>query len=210
VSFPLGGDFSATTRSWQGYGGFAQSLARWLMGETVPPGVGLRTALEGSKLRADLFYDESWNQRIAAHAPELVLVQGDNIQAAPAEWERLAPGHYRATVELVPGTYLRGAVKIGDAAFAFGPVNSVTNPEWSFDRKRLDELKSVSSRSGGAERVDLSDVWNAPRPPAWKDFQRWLAVALVLVLLLEAWQTRTGWGAGWFKRADKQAPEAVA
>ncbi|WP_050029814.1 VWA domain-containing protein [Verrucomicrobium sp. BvORR034] len=210
VSFPLGGDFSATTRSWQGYGGFAQSLARWLMGETVPPGVGLRTALEGSKLRADLFYDESWNQRIAAHAPELVLVQGDNIQAAPAEWERLAPGHYRATVELVPGTYLRGAVKIGDAAFAFGPVNAVTNPEWSFDRKRLDELKSVSSRSGGAERVDLSDVWNAPRPPAWKDFRRWLAVALVLVLLLEAWQTRTGWGAGWFKRADKQAPEAVA
>ncbi|HSJ03098.1 MAG TPA: VWA domain-containing protein, partial [Verrucomicrobium sp.] len=73
VSFPLGGDFSNLTRSWQGYGGFAQSLARWLMGETVPPGVGLRTTLEGSKLRADLFYDDSWTQRIAAHAPELVL-----------------------------------------------------------------------------------------------------------------------------------------
>jgi uncharacterized membrane protein len=199
ISFPLGGDFSTLTRSWEGYGGFVQSLVRWLMGEKVPPGIGLRTAMEGSKLRADLFYDETWNDRIAAHAPELVLVAGDEPKAKQAAWERLAPGHFRATVDIEPGDYVRGAVKIGDAAFPFGPVNSVTDPEWSLDRQRLQELKTVSARSGGGERVDLSDVWNAPRPPAWRGFQRWLMIALILALLLEALQTRTGWGLPWGK-----------
>ena len=193
VSFPMGGDFSQQTRVWKNYGGFTQSLARWLMGEQLPPGVGLRTAMDGSRLKTDLFYDESWNDRIAAHAPELVLAEGADGKARPVSWERLAPGHFRASLDVEGEAYLRGAVKIGDAAFPFGPVNAVTNPEWSFDKTRLDELRSVSARSGGAERVDLSDVWSAPRPPAWKDVQRWLLTALVLALLLEAWQTRTGW-----------------
>lgn len=194
VSFPLGGDFSQKTRAWKNYGDLSQSLVRWLMGEQVPPGIGLRTAMEGSVLKTDLFYDETWNDRIAAHAPELILAEGADGKARPVAWERLEPGHYRATLDVDGETFLRGAVKIGDAAFPFGPVNSVTNPEWSFDKSRLEELQSVSARSGGTERLDLSDVWNAPRPPAWKDFQRWLLIALVLALLLEAWQTRTGWG----------------
>ncbi|MFZ4764441.1 MAG: VWA domain-containing protein [Roseimicrobium sp.] len=193
VGFPLGGEFSQKTRAWQQYGGFTQSLARWLMGESLPPGIGLRTTMDGSKLKADLFYDESWNERVAAHAPELVLAKGADGKAQPVGWERLAPGHYRATLEVAGDTYVRGAVKLGAAAFPFGPVNAVTNPEWSFDRSRVAELRAVSARSGGAERVDLSDVWQAPRPPAWQHVHRWLLVALVLALLLEAWQTRTGW-----------------
>ncbi len=72
--------------------------------------------------------------RIAAHAPELVLAEGADGKAAPGAWERLAPGHFRATLDVDGETYLRGAVKIGDAAFPFGPVNAVTNPEWSFDQ----------------------------------------------------------------------------
>jgi hypothetical protein len=163
------------------------------MGEQVPPGVGLRTAMDGSRLKADLFYDDSWNDRISSQAPELVLAEGAGGQARPVNWERLAPGHFRATIDVEGESYVRGAVKIGESAFPFGPVNAVTNPEWSFDKTRIEELRAVSARSGGAERVDLSDVWNAPRPPAWRDIQRWLLISLLLALLLEAWQTRTGW-----------------
>jgi uncharacterized membrane protein len=193
VSCPLGGDFSQKTRAWKNYGSFCQSLGRWLMGEQVPPGVGLRADMDGSRLKADLFFDETWNDRVALHAPELVLSEGAGGVARPVNWERLAPGHFRATLEIVGEHYVRGAVKIGDSAFPFGPINSVVNPEWSFDRSRLTELRAVSQRSGGAERVDLSDVWNAPRPPAWRDMQRWLLIALVGMLVFEAWQTRTGW-----------------
>ena len=148
---------------------------------------------ESSRLKADLFYDESWNDRISAHAPELVLAQGADGPAKNIPWERLAPGHFLASVDVEGETFLRGAVKIGGAAFPFGPVNAVTNPEWSFDKTRIEELRNVSARSGGSERVDLSDVWHALRPPAWRDVQRWLLIALVIALLLEAWQTRTGW-----------------
>ncbi|MCE9518647.1 MAG: VWA domain-containing protein [Verrucomicrobia bacterium] len=193
VAFPMGGDFSTLTRGWKNYGGFAQSLARWLMGNQLPAGLGLKTTLDGSQLKADLFYDETWNARIAAHAPELVVSAGSDGRLRTVPWERQAPGHFRAVLELEGDKYLRGAVKIGDAALSFGPVNAVTNPEWSFDKARLDELRDASARSGGAERVDLSDVWRAPRPPAWRDMQRWLLMALMVALLLEAWQTRAGW-----------------
>lgn len=200
VSCALGGDFSQKTRAWKNYGGFAQSLGRWLMGEQLPPGVGLRTTMEGSRLKADLFFDETWNERVSRHAPELVLAEGSGGEARPVDWERLAPGHFRATLDVGGGTYVRGAVKIGEAAFPFGPVNSVVNPEWSFDRSRLEELRAVSLRSGGAERVDLTDVWNAPRPPAWRGFQTWLLIALLVFLIFDAWQTRTGWSP--FKRRE--------
>ena len=196
VSFPLGGDFSSLTRSWKSYGGFTQSLARWLMGEAVPPGIGLRTAMEGSRLKADLFYDETWNDRITARAPELVLARGADGETKTIAWERLAPGHFQASLDVDTTAFVRGAVKLGESAFPFGPVNAVINPEWTFNKTRLAELRDVSARSSGSERVDLSDVWHAPRPPAWSDVQRWLLIALIMALLLEAWQTRTGWTIG--------------
>ncbi|MEI6536812.1 MAG: vWA domain-containing protein, partial [Verrucomicrobiaceae bacterium] len=193
VSYPMGGDFSKLTREWKNYGGFSQSLVRWLMGIQMPAGAGLRTVVEGSRLKSDLFFDETWNERVAAHAPELLLVQGADGAARREPWERLAPGHFRASFDVASADYLRGAVKIGDVALPFGPVNVVSNPEWAFDKARLEEMKAVSARSGGRERVDLSDVWHATRMPAWRNMQHWLLIGLLLALLLEAWQTRAGW-----------------
>jgi hypothetical protein len=43
------------------------------------------------------------------------------------------------------------------------------------------------------ERVDLSDVWRAPRPVAWRGLRRWLLPLLVLLVLLEALATQVGW-----------------
>ncbi len=194
VSFPLGGDFSKLTREWAGYGGFVRSLTRWLMGEALPPGLGLRTQLEGSRLRADLFYDETWAETIAASSPELSLTSEDQTEARVVPWLRLAPGHFQASIDLEGLSLVRGAVRLGNHALPFGPVNVITNPEWSADRTRLQELATTAARSGGSERLDLSDVWRAPRPSAWTPFSRWLLIAFLLVLLLEAWQTRAGWG----------------
>lgn len=193
VSFPLGGEFSVKTRGWDGYGGFVQSLTRWLMGEKEPPGMGLRTTMEGSKLRADLFFDESWYERVSASAPELVVAEGADGETRQVAWERLAPGHFGAVMEIAGSDYVRGAVHAGGVAFPFGPVNAITNPEWSFDKARMKELRELSLRSGGGERVDLSDVWHAQRPPAWRGLQGWLLLTLLGLMLMEAWQTRTGW-----------------
>jgi len=111
----------------------------------------------------------------------------------PRDWERLAPGHFAAGVDAADVAYLRGAIRLGEEAIPVGPLNVSTNPEWTFDRGRRDQLAAVSIRSGGEPRVDLSDVWTAPRPASFRSIRRWLIPALLLLILVEALQTQTGW-----------------
>jgi hypothetical protein len=193
VAFPLGGEFSQMTRDWPGYGGFVQSLARWLAGPPLPPGVGMQARVEGTRVRLDLVYDDSWAERVAADPPELTVSRGPGGAATKLSWERLAPGHFTAGLDAADVDYVRGAVRLGESALAVGPLNVTANPEWAFDRTRLEELRAVSGRSGGVERVDLSDVWRAPRPVAWRGLRRWLLPLLVLLVLLEALATQVGW-----------------
>lgn len=192
VSFPLGGEYSKATREWPGYGDLTQSLARWLIGEQMPDGLGLRAQVEGDELVADLMYEPEWAERIAADPPRLVLAASAMGKTNDVPWQRMAPGQFRARMTLPADNWVRGAVRVGGAAIPFGPLNAMVNPEWALDQARVDELRSVSQRSGGAQRVDLSDVWSAPRAPAFRDITRWLLVALLLALLVEAWRTRIG------------------
>ena len=193
VTFPLGGEHSQLTRDWDGYGGMAQSLARWLAGPPLPPGVGLAARVDGTQLRLDLVYDDTWTDRVAADPPELTVSRGAGGEATTVPWERLSPGRYSAAIDAADVEYVRGAIRLGDGALAVGPINVPSNPEWSFDRGRVEELLAVSGRSGGVERVDLSDVWQAPRPAAWQGLRRWLLPALLVTILLEALATQVGW-----------------
>ncbi len=196
VMFPLGGDFSEMTRGWDGYGGMVQSLARWLAGPSRPPGIGMQSRVDGTQVQFDLFYDdtdESWADRVATDPPELTVSRGQGGEATFIPWERLAPGHFAAAVDAAEFEYIRGAVRLGDTALAVGPVNVSSNPEWAFDRSRIEELLAVSSQSGGVERVDLSDVWKAPRPAAWRGLRRWILPTLLIAILLEALATQVGW-----------------
>ncbi|MFM9058688.1 MAG: hypothetical protein ACKOSQ_06165 [Planctomycetaceae bacterium] len=193
VTFPMAGERSEAQRAWPGYADFAQSLARWLVGTALPPGIGLRTDVDGTRIRFDLFHDDSWAGRLAADPPQLAVARGADGAAVPVPWERLAPGHWSARVDAAGTDYVRGAVRLGAGAIAAGPVNVASNPEYDFDRARLDELAAASRRSGGADRVDLSDVWRAPRPTAFQDIRRWLLPLLSALIVLEALQARTGW-----------------
>ena len=194
VSFPTGGEFSDSVRAWGGYGDFVQTLTRWLMGEELPPGVGLRTRLEGTTLAVDLLYDDWWEERMARSAPELVVAHLGEPGTRSCVWRRLDPGHYRAELQLPARASVRGAVQLGAAALPFGPVTAGTNPEWAFDRTRIDELAALSRISGGEERLDLTRVWNAPRRPSFRDLRPWLLAAWLLAILAEALVTRMGWG----------------
>lgn len=196
VTFPMGGERSEAQRAWPAYGDFAQSLARWLVGTALPPGIGLRTDVDGTRIRFELFHDDSWDERLASDPPELTVARGADGAGIPLAWERLAPGHWSASVDGAGTDYVRGAVRLGTGALAAGPVNVTSNPEFAFDRSRLDELAAVSGRSGGVERVDLSDVWRAPRPTAFRGIARWLLPLLAVTIILEALQTRTGWWPG--------------
>ena len=206
VSFPLGGDHSEKVRAWAGYGDFVQTLSRWLAGEDAPPGLALRTDIDGERLTLELLYDETWNARIAQTPPAATLAESGGVSAAvtsrPLIWEKIEPGRFRATVELAPGKMARGAVRVGATALPFGPLAVAGSAEWSFDRARLIELQQLSVRSGGQERLDLAQIWNAPRPVTWRSVRAWALVLWAALFVADAALTRLGISL-WPRRGQK-------
>jgi hypothetical protein len=195
VSFPLGGEFSSSTREWSQMADFVQTLTRWLMGETLPPGLGMRTNLDGTELTIDLLHDDSWFRQLAV-PPKVFLAEGAKSgDAAVREviWERIEPGHFRAKANLEHGVLTRGAVQVGESAIPFGPVVVGGSPEWNFDRGRIEELRQVSAQSGGEERINLAEVWKQPERKELASIQPALLIVALLLILADALATRMGW-----------------
>jgi len=78
------------------------------------------------------------------------------------------------------------------AVLAFGPVSAGGSLEWDFDRARAQELRQLSARSGGVERLDLAGVWDAPRPVAARSVRAWMIVIFIVLALVDAALTRMG------------------
>ena len=78
------------------------------------------------------------------------------------------------------------------STWAFGPVASTVQAEWRHDGARRDELRSLAAASGGAERLDLRDVWSAPQPGGELDLSRWLLIAALAVAVGDALLTQLG------------------
>ncbi len=193
VSFPLGGEFSERIRAWPLYGDFLQTMARWLMGDDLPPGAGIKTRLDGTLLTLELLYDDRWEERVARSSPAIVVQQGEGTAVEAHVWERLELGHFRSSISLEPLQTVRGAVQIGESVIPFGPITAGLNAEWTFDRTRIEELQEVAQGSGGTERLELSTIWEAPRRTAFRDLRPWFYIALLVLVLFDALVTRMGW-----------------
>lgn len=217
VSFPLGGEVSEAVRGWGGYGDFLQTLARWLAGDEVPPGVGLRWSATGTTLAVELLHDGSWETAFGTDPPRLLVASGSRAERRrELIWERMAPGSWQATAELEEGELVRGAVQAGKFTLPFGPASVGTGTEWQFDPGRIAELREVAVRSGGRELVDLSTAWLSPPVREWTDLRRWVLPGLLGMILLEVLMTRTGWrlpvlgGRGRVKGVRRAGPVKVA
>ena len=196
VSFPLGGEYSARVRRWPELGDFTQTLARWLMGDDVPPGIGLQTRVEGQRLEVDLLFDASWESRLAEDPPEILLARGSPREPREPEtlvWERLEPGHFLAARTLESGSLYRGAVAIGNVRLPFGPIAAPTGVEWSFDEERLQEVRARARASGGVERTELTTIWDDRIPGGELDLRPHVLAVFLVVFLFEALMTRVGW-----------------
>ncbi len=194
VSFPLGGEFSERIRSWEKYGDFLQTLGRWLMGEDMPAGLGLRYDLSGTTLNVDLIFEPEWEETFANQAPRILLAEGIRAESQrDLIWRRLAPGHYSVSTDLVEGQMVRGVIQAGKHALPFGPVVVGNSAEWAFDPARVEELRLASRLSGGRELVELKDAWKSPQIQQMADLRHWLLVALMVLVLAEALITRMGW-----------------
>jgi hypothetical protein len=177
-------------RGWPGYGDFVQTLSRWLAGENAPPGLGLRTRVEGDRLRLELLHDDTWTTRVAQNPPVAVLAFSgggrSKDEVRPLVWERIEPGRFQASVILEPERHARGVVRVGAAALPFGPLSPGGSSEWSFDPERVQELRQLSLRSGGVERLNLASIWGAPRAVNQRKIRAGLLVAWLVLLLIDA------------------------
>lgn len=194
VSFPLGGEFSETARTWPGYGDFLQTMGRFLMGEDTPPGIALRHRLDGTRLTLDLLYDTAaWSQKLSAMPPKVRLRDDTGAATLDLPWRRIAPGHFSLTRDLDEGSVVRGAVQVAGNALPFGPLSVGSSVEWAFEPERLTELRAVSNQTRGRELLDISKAWLRPPFLAETSLRLPLGIALILILLADALLTRTGW-----------------
>ena len=195
ISFPLGGEFSEPAREWPGYADFVQTMTRWLMGLDLPPGVGLRHEIDGTRLNLDLLYDpELWADKLSANPPTIRLLEsglGEGSYEVP--WRRIEPGHFAVSRDMEEGSVIRGAVQLGRHALPFGPLTVGSSVEWAFEPERLAELRALSDQTGGRELLNLSEAWLRPPHDHEVALRLWLVVALLSLLVIEALVTRTGW-----------------
>ncbi len=194
VSFPLGGEHSETVRAWEGYGDFMQTIGRFLMGQEMPPGIALRHKVEGTRLTLDLLYDvEEWGERLNRESPTVKLQEEAGGPIHELAWRRVAPGHFSLERDLDEGSVVKGAIRVGENALSFGPVSVGSAVEWAFDPERLAELRQVSHQTNGRELLNLEKAWLRPPYVAETSLALPIGILLVLLVLLDALVTRTGW-----------------
>lgn len=205
VSFPLGGEHSTRVRSWNGYGDFIQTIGRWLIGDGLPPGLGIRQEMAGTELQLDLLFEPEWEARLAADAPRVILAEGTRAEIQrELTWRRLSPGHYSVSADLSDGQLVRGVIHAGKHVLPFGPVAVGRNAEWAFDAKRVEELRQTVAISGGREVLDLHSAWESPRTKEFTDIRHWLLLCALGVMLSDALMTRLGRKLPeWATRRDK-------
>jgi hypothetical protein len=193
IAFPLAGAFSTAARQWPDARNFLLTLARWLMGDEIPAGLGLRWATAGTTLTVTLQHDPSWNETLARTTPRLFLASGPRAEnQREIAWERIAPGSWHSTTELNEGELIRGAVTAGPHALPFGPCAVGTDTEWQTDPARRLELLAAATTSGGRELTELRSAWLSPpqrTPASLRPFLLSLGLGLFLT---EIYLSRTG------------------
>jgi len=190
LSFTVGGPFSGSVRAWPGFSDFIATLGRWLALPEGDAGASIATHVAGQVLGIDFRYDDRWEERLAKSPPRLVAATGARGEPAEIRWSRMSPGLYRATLELPPGEWVRGAVISGETSWRFGPVGNPLNPEWDQSGDRGQAVLELSKHSGGRAIADLRESWR-PRPPgAPLPLSRWLLVAALLCFVADALLTR--------------------
>jgi hypothetical protein len=165
------------------------------MGMDLPPGIGLRHRLDGTRLTVDLLYDaKEWGERFGSEPPRLKLLE-DGLDAVAYEvpWRRIAPGKFSVTRDLEEGAVLRGVIQVGSHALPFGPIMVGTSTEWAFEPERVAELRTASQQTGGRELLDLSDAWLRPLQIRESSLRIPLLLLALGIMLTETLFTRTGW-----------------
>jgi hypothetical protein len=190
LTFALGGEFSARSRQWDDLPNLLQTLVRWLVGESVPDGIGLQVKLDGSTLKLDFLYADEHEQLVANKPPQILMTNDGATAPETLQWHRVKPGHLSVETELGFGKTYKGAVQLGEMVLPFGPLATTQSVEWQQDGGRIRELENLAASTGGKQLMQLEDIWKSERSKRFVSLRFWLILALLPLCVTEFLLTR--------------------
>ena len=195
------GKYAGDMARWDRVGEYFTSLARWTAGPSGPLGEGmlLTQEVKDGINEVRLHLDPERKSEPFTTLPPAVTLRSANGEAPHSSSARLRwTGADTLAIEVpLAGTEtaLTTVDVPGYGPVALPPVCLPYSPEFKPDHNErgLRTLEKLSRSTGGKERLEVSGIWqDMPRQPRMIPLTRWLLTAVLVLLLLEVLERRTG------------------
>ncbi len=196
------GKYAGPIKGWANVGDFYTSLARWTAGPSgpLPDNMMLRQEVRNGVKRVELLLDPERKKESFTGLPKATVLKAEPGQAPQTiQTELRWTGADTLTLEvplLGSETALTTVEVPGQKPIVMPPVCLPYSPELKphtgeSGRTALDRLARAT---GGRERdVELQKIWSdLPRRPRLINLSHWLLMVVVLLVLLEVLERRTG------------------
>jgi uncharacterized membrane protein len=183
IAVPMSGAYSQAIQSWPGYRRLLLSFVRYVQKAKSPKGVAIKAHERGERMEITLSLGAEWR---TLQRPQLVVYQPESRKELVVPRLRSEPQEIVWQVPLRAGEFFVGAIQAGDAILPVGPFGMGKNPEWDFQLRKIQDLKNLSERTGGVERLDLGSIWELPRRKELLSLQPYLLTLFLWMFLLEA------------------------
>ncbi|MGB0370265.1 MAG: VWA domain-containing protein [Opitutales bacterium] len=192
ITFPVDGEIGTFNQGWGQLPELLVTLTRWLQGERQPEGLQLRSRQVGNLWNIDLFYDDTWAEKIDKQLPALQTRSVGSEAPVVHGWSRVGIDHLQASIPIPVGQTQTGAVQIGDIAMPLGPVSSGEDAEWVRDQVSRGNIEELSVATGGVQRLRLDKAWETKTEARWVDVGKYCIFAAIFLILYDALLTRIG------------------
>jgi Mg-chelatase subunit ChlD len=211
------GKYAGPIAKWKNVGEYYTSLARWVAGPVnrLPPEMLLTQDVKNGLHRVRLHLDPEREGDPFAERPRLTLLrsrigQPPEVQRSTLSWTSADTLDREAALQ-GRETVLATVTVPGQEPVALPPVCLPYSPEFQPVEKGrgLATLEHLARASGGQERLELPGVWKElPRHVRFVSLAPWLLGAVVILLLVEVFERRTGLLSRQGRRAGERVRQA--
>jgi Mg-chelatase subunit ChlD len=208
------GQFSGPLSQWEHYDRFFASTLGWLSGREQPAAAMARARRRGREVEVRLELDPDRPEEHPTFAPQLVSVPDDPSQPIvrrPFSWE--SDTELIARYRLEDGEVRHHRIDLGEDSIRLNPVALPYSPEFELREDRPEgaaTLRSLSERSGGRERVELSGLFDhVGEARRFRSLTIPLTALFLFLVVLEIAARRLGLAGDWLRdwQSRRRKPE---
>jgi Mg-chelatase subunit ChlD len=195
------GKYAGDITGWDRVGDYFTSLARWVAGPSGPLGEGmlLTQEVKDGVNMVQLHLDPDRKGESFTSLPPAVTLrsnQGEAPRSAKTTLRWSGADTLSLEVPLTGTETTLTTVEVpGYGPVPLPPVCLPYSPEFRPDQNErgLQTLEKLSRATGGKERLEVGTIWqDLPHQPRMLSMTRWLLAGVLVVLLLEVLERRTG------------------